>query len=199
MRKRIVIAGAVLLLGAQGTLSAQPEIGIKAGLSFGNISNKGVLPENLNTRTGLAGGLYIGSGGLLGFGIEGLYAQRGAESDESIGDSETRLDFIDVPAYVKVRIPTPGIKPFIYAGPQVSYEVKCRTSIGGDCAGYSTSDRKRWTFAGVIGAGVRIGAGIGLGIEGRYIYGLTDLKPSTVVSSESYKDRSFMILASIGR
>ncbi|HEV8598753.1 MAG TPA: outer membrane beta-barrel protein [Gemmatimonadales bacterium] len=199
MRKRSLIAGAALVLGMQGTLLAQPEIGIKGGASFGNISNKGILPGNLKTRTGLAGGLYLGSGGVIGIGVEGLYAQRGAESDEPIATSETRLDFIDVPGYVKVRIPTPGIKPFVYAGPQVSYEVKCRTAVGGDCADYSTSDRKRWTFAGIIGAGIRIGAGIGLGIEGRYVYGLTDLKPSTVTSSSSYKDRSFMLLGSIGR
>jgi hypothetical protein len=199
MRKRSLIGGVVLVLGMQGTLLAQPEIGIKGGASFGNISNKGVLPGNLKTRTGLAGGLYVGSGGPIGIGIEGLYAQRGAESDEPIATAETRLDYFDVPVYLKVRIPTPAIKPFIYAGPQVSYEVKCRTAVGGDCAGYSTSDRKRWTFAGVIGAGIRIGGGVGFGIEGRYLYGLTDLKPSTVTSGSSYKDRTFMLLGSIGR
>jgi len=31
-------------------------------------------------------------------------------------------------------------------------------------------------------------------LEGRYVYGLTDLKLSTVTSSESYKTRSVLIL-----
>lgn len=199
MLKRSLIAAVALALGIQGTVWSQPAIGIKAGASFGNISNQGLLPGNLDTRTGLAGGLYLGFGGVVGFGIEGLYAQRGAESDQSIATAETRLDYLDVPVYLKVKLPTPGIKPFIYAGPQISYEVKCRTGVGGDCAAYSSSDHKRWDYAGIIGAGIRIGAGIGLGIEGRYVYGLTDLKLSTVTSGSSYKNRSFVLLGSIGR
>ena len=200
MRTRIWIAGAGLMLGIQSALAAQGEVGIKAGASFGDISNKGLLPGNLKHRTGFAGGLYFGSGGLIGFGVEGLYAQRGAESDETTATADTKLDYIDVPVYLKIRIPTPGIKPFIYAGPQVSYEVKCRTGAGVDCGDYGTTGRSRWDYAGVIGAGIRLGGGnLGFGIEGRYVYGLKDLKPSTVTSSSSYKNRSFLLLASIGR
>ncbi len=199
MRTRIWIAGTALLLGMHGALVAQGEIGIKAGASFGDISNKGVLPGNLKHRTGFAGGLYFGSSGLLGIGVEGLYAQRGAESDDATATADTKLDYIDVPVYLKVRIPTPGVKPFGYAGPQVSYEVKCRTGAGVDCGNYSTSGRSRWDYAAVIGAGIRIGGSTGFGIEGRYVYGLKDLKPSTVTSGSSYKNRSFLLLVSIGR
>jgi len=199
MRKRSLIAGVALVLGMQGAAWAQPAIGIKAGASFGNISNKGLLPGNLGHRTGLAGGLYLGSGGAIGIGIEGLYAQRGAESDDPLATAETRLDYFDVPAYLKIKIPTPAIKPFIYAGPQISYEVKCRTGAGGDCGDYSTTGRKRWDYAGIIGAGIRFGGSVGFGIEGRYVYGLKDLKPSTVTSGSSYKNRSFLLLGSIGR
>ena len=199
MRKRAWIAGVVVLFGVQGALLAQPEIGIKGGASFGNISNKGLLPGSLKNRTGLAGGLYLGSGGAIGIGFEGLYAQRGAESDELTATAETRLDYFDVPGYVKIKIPTPGIKPFVYAGPQVSYEVKCRTGAGGDCGDYGTTGRNRWDYAGIIGAGIRFGGAVGFGIEGRYVYGLKDLKPSTVTSGSSYKNRSFLLLGSIGR
>ena len=199
MRKQSVIAGMAVILGLAGSLSAQPAIGIKGGPSFGNISNKGLLPGNLDNRTGWAAGLYLGSGGVIGIGVEGLYAQRGAESDEITATAETRLDYLDIPGYVKIRLPIPAIKPFVYAGPQISYEVKCRTGAGGDCGSYGTTGRSRWDYAGVIGAGIRFGAGVGFGIEGRYAYGLKDLKPSTVTSGESYKNRSFLILASIGR
>jgi hypothetical protein len=78
-------------LSAQGT-----EVGLKGGLSFGNISNKGLLPGTLKTRTGFAAGLYVGFGSsIMGIGAEGLYAQRGLRSDESLADSETRLDYSD--------------------------------------------------------------------------------------------------------
>ena len=201
MRKRSLLGGAALVLGIQGTLLAQSEVGIKAGASFGNISNKGVLPGSLKNRTGLAGGLYFGyRAAVLGFGFEGLYAQRGAESDEATATAETKLDYIDVPAYLKVTIPTPGVRPFIYAGPQVSYEVKCRTGAGADCGDYSTTGRKRWDYAGIIGAGLRLGGkSVAVSFEGRYVYGLKDLKPTTVTSSESYNNRSFLLLVGIGK
>ena len=70
-----------------------------------------------------------------------------------------------------------------------------------DCPAPAPGDaeRKKTLFAGVIGAGIRFGGktAAGFSVEGRYVYGLTDLKPSTVTSSESYKTRTFMILAGI--
>ena len=74
--------------------------------------------------------------------------------------------------------------------------MRCRAG-GTDCpeTGPGGTKRDKTTYAGVVGAGVRLGGGGGFSIEGRYIYGLTDLKLSTVTSSDSYKTRSFLILA----
>lgn len=188
-----------LMLPAPAALYAQGEFGVKGGVSFGNISNKGVLPGNLKTRTGFAGGLYAGVRlTAVGLGIEGLYAQRGVRSNQAIATSNTKLDYIDVPAYVKVTIPTPGVAPFIYAGPQVSFEVRCHTANGAPCGASST--RKKTDYAGIIGAGVHVGSlgKLGVGIEGRFVYGLRNLELSTVTSSTSFKNRTFMILGSIG-
>lgn len=198
MRVRTLIISAGLTLAFHGALAAQAEFGVKAGASFGNIQNKGVFPGSLKTRTGLAGGLFLGyRASVIGVGVEALYAQRGARSDQSINDQWTRLDYVDIPAYVKVNIPTPGIRPFIYAGPQVSIEVKCRTANG--AAACPTGGRKKTDYAGVIGGGVRLGgSSVGLTLEGRYVYGLSDLKLSTVTSNASYKNRTFMLLVGIG-
>jgi hypothetical protein len=164
-------------------------IALKGGLSFGNVSNSGVLPGNLDSRTGFAAGLALGTGrNALGIGLEGLYAQRGVTS--SSGPDERKLDYIDVPAYVRVLFPTPGLAPFAYAGPQVSFEMRCQAG-GVACP---DSGRPSTTYAAVIGGGVRLGATSAFTVEGRYIYGLTDLKLSTVTSSESYRTRSFLIL-----
>jgi Outer membrane protein beta-barrel domain len=197
MHRRCSLLIALLALVAPVTLLAQGEAGLKGGVSFGNISNKGVLPGNLDTRTGFAAGLFLGYRvGFLGVGIEGLYAQRGAKSDQSLATSQTRLDYIDVPVYVKASLPTPLVQPFVYAGPQVSFEVRCHTAGDTDCPDAATSGRKKTDYAAVFGAGVRFG---GLGLEGRYVYGLRDLKLNTLTSTESYKTRSFLILVSIGR
>src|SRR5690348_17114390 len=187
---KIILGVTALALGAM-PLSAQSGMTITAGASFGNVSNRGVLPGNLSTRTGFAGGLALSlfGGDPLNVSIEGLYAQRGVGS--STDTSSRRIDNIDVPAYVKFTLPTPGIAPFAYAGPQVSFQVHCSAGPG-PCP----SDMPKTTYAAVIGAGVRLG-NPGLQLEGRYVYGLTDLKLSTVTSSSNYKTRSFLLLAGI--
>jgi hypothetical protein len=71
----------LLALLVAAPLAAQgPSYGgltMKAGLSYGDVSNSGVFPGGARTRSGAALGIGILSGGPLGFGIEALYAQRG--------------------------------------------------------------------------------------------------------------------------
>ena len=191
---RVTSVCTLLLVAVTGPLAAQSgvSVSVKAGLSFGDVSNKGVLPGNLKSRTGFAAGAGLATKGIVGLGVEGLFAQRGVES--ATAAAERKLDYVDVPVYLKVTLPTPGLKPFAYAGPQVSFELSCRAG-NADCA---DGDRKKTTYAGVIGAGVRIGGATGLLIEGRYVYGLDDLKLGTVTSSESYKTRSFLVLVGVG-
>jgi len=191
MKHAHAIVGVLLLGFVATTAHAQGVLGIKAGPSYGNVSNQGLLPGALKHRSGFAAGIALTppAGSILGLGVEALYAQRGVRSDTP-GDSRL-LNYADVPLYVRASIPTPTVAPFAYAGPQISFEMSCRTGLG-DCP---PSDRPKRTYAGVLGAGVRIGARRAFTVEGRYLYGLTDLKLNTVTSSESYKTRSFLMLA----
>jgi opacity protein-like surface antigen len=165
-------------------------IGIKGGLSYGDVSNSGVFPGGARTRAGVAIGIALLSGGPLGVGIEALYAQRGIVG--SSGNSR-ELDYIDVPVYVQVGATVPEIQPFAYLGPQVSVELKCDAD-GGSCP----SGRDKWSYAGVVGAGLRFQRAAGLSLEARYVYGLSDLKLGTVTDSENYQTRSFMVLLGVG-
>jgi hypothetical protein len=194
MSKWFVVLGALgLTLAAAVPASAQVEFGLKGGASFGNISNKGLLPGNLKTRTGWAAGASLGyRAGLIGIGGEALFAKRGLKSD---GTGDLKLDYVDIPVYLKIQAPTPGISPFGYIGPQVSFEVTCKVDDV-DCG---NGNHSKTDYAGVVGAGVKFGKGSGVGFtaEARYIYGLKDLKLDTVTSSESFKTRSFLILGGI--
>jgi len=185
---------ATLAMLAPVSLAAQAHFGFKGGVSFGNVSNSGVLPGDLGQRTGVAGGVTLVSGGLLGLGVDALYAQRGISSSAADAN-ERRLDYVDIPAYLRVQLPTPGLSPFGYIGPQVSFEVRCRDhDVACPSDGRSTTD-----FAGVIGAGLKFGGASapGFTVEARYVYGLKDLHLSTITTSESYKTRSFMLLGGI--
>lgn len=190
MRPLVMMVAALgfapLILGAQ-----DGGFGVKGGLSYGNVSNGGALPGSTTQRSGFAVGISAVSGGPIGFGIEALYAQRGVTS--SIEADRWHLDYLDIPVYVRLAVPHSVVTPFAYAGPQASFEFKC----GAGSFNCADTGRPKAIFAGVIGAGLRLSQMHGLSIDGRYIYGLTDLKLSTVSSSESYQTRSFLLLAGI--
>lgn len=166
---------------------------VKAGYSYSSVpNNNGALPGTLSSHDGVAAGIGLVSSGLLGWGVEGMYAERGFNSS-SAGSSQ-RLSYVDVPAYLRVAIPLSSLTPYALAGPQGSYQLNCDAGGTGSCP----SGQPKWTYAGVIGAGLKFGSLAGLSVEGRYVYGLTDLHLSTVSNSDNYKSRSFMILAGLG-
>jgi len=191
MKKSIgILAAAVTLAFASPALGQG--LGIKGGLSWNNVSNSGVLPGELQSHTGFAVGLGLGTTGTpFSVGIEGLYAQRGLDSDTPSED--VRFAYVDVPAYLRLAIPTSALAPYAYAGPQISFEVSCEVG-GAACSG----DRETISYAAVVGAGLRLGNQGALSVEARYIYGLSDLSWNTITDSDSYRTRSFMILAGLG-
>lgn len=166
------------------------QVGVKSGVSFGQVSNSGVLPGEVGVRTGFTIGVSAFTVGPLSLGLEGLYSQRGVSSQA--GANSRELEYFDLPVLVRVMIPT-GISPFVYAGPQLSYELACNSG-GGDCP---RGDRPKAPKAAVIGGGISFGQETAVSIEGRYIYGLQDLDLETITDEESFKERSFMILAGI--
>jgi len=192
-RMPLAALAAVALIVAPAAARAQQQNltwGLKAGWSYGSVSNSGALPGNVSNRSGSAVGLSATTGGEVGYGFEALYAQRGVESNTP--GAARKLDYLDVPLYLRVSPRALPLEPFGYVGPQVSYELSCSSS-GTGCGGAS---RPKFTYAGVAGAGIHLG---GISLEGRYIYGLTDLNLSTVTSSKSYQTRSFLVLLGFGR
>lgn len=185
--KRTMSLFIYLLVTAVTTTTAHAQgFTIKGGLSYGKVANTGVLPGTLQGRTGFAAGLsLVSTKRYVGYGVEALYAQRGVES--SAGGGSRRLDYIDVPAFLRVSIPMP-VTPFAYAGPQVSFELRCRTAT----AVCPDTDRPMGSYAAIIGAGISFGRRPMMSIEGRYVYGLTDLNLSTITSADNYRTRSFL-------
>ena len=193
MRRALVVLGILFGAGTGAVAHAQGGgIAIKGGLSYGNVSNGGTFPGAVAQRSGFAIGLSANSGGMVGVGIEGLYAQRGF--DNSVAADARHLDYFDVPVYLRVALPMGVASPFAYAGPQASFELKCGTDSG-NCP---DSGRPKATYSGVIGAGLQFAALHGMSVEGRYVYGLSDLKLGTIASTESYRTRSFLILVGFG-
>lgn len=189
MRCITAMATSILLLATPLVGSAQ--VGVKSGMSFGDVSNSGLLPGDVGRRSGFTIGVSAFTPGPLGLGLEGLYSQRGVSSQA--GAQSRELEYLDLPVFLRVQIPTPGLAPFAYAGPQVSYELACNAGAG-ECP---RGDRPSYPKAGVVGGGVKFGSETTVSVEARYIYGLDDLHLETVSDEESYKERSFVVMAGI--
>lgn len=188
MRYSLALAAAFVL--AATPAASQAQVGAKSGLSFGNVSNSGLLPGDVGVRTGFTIGVSAFTPGPLGLGLEGLYSQRGVSS--RAGARSRELEYLDLPLLVRVKIPAP-VAPFAYAGPQLSYELACNSGSG-DCP---RGDRPKSPTAAIIGGGVAFGGSTAVSVEARYVYGLENLEFETITDEESFRERSFMLLAGI--
>lgn len=169
------------------------DFGIKAGLNYANVS--GI--ENFNQRQGISAGLFAGArlGDKLGFQIDALYSQQGAEVDQSISQviSEFNLDYISIPIVLKYYL-TENVN--IHAGPQLGILLNEETSVFNQTISAVEANTADWL--GTIGVGLDLP--LGLRAEARYSFGLSRVNGS--VSLPDFDDlsnsRTQMTTLSIG-
>lgn len=186
--KRVVLAAFAIMFGTAAF--AQSNFGIKAGMNFTKMSQISLQGESSDFRPGFHAGVFADIN-LLVIGIrpEILYSQKGFEIDTEEGTLESTLNYIDIPVMVKLS-PLPIVS--LYAGPQISFllgdDWKEDLSETFDTESNSTE------FAGVLGAGVRLGK---LDLGARYNFGL-----SKVLEDEKFdnfdKGRNQVIQLSVG-
>lgn len=192
MKKLINVSGLVLALVFVGlvafgnTAKAQPNIGIKAGLGFANISAEGV---ELDSRIGLAGGAYTSielAGSPITIQPEVLYVQKGAKGTgvtffgQPVQDAEYtyKFDYIEIPALGKYTFGGGGssITPYAVAGPYLGFNANAELTIenAGNASGtFDVSDSANSTVFGLaLGAGAAVNEA--LDIEARLDLGLSD-------------------------
>src|SRR5689334_19521898 len=109
-KTRNVVASVVAIaaiFACPNAAHAQGGVGVKAGFSWGSVPNNGgALPGTLSAHNGAAIGVGMNSGGVVGFGIEGLYAERGFNSSSS--GSSQKMSVVDVPVYLRFALENPG-------------------------------------------------------------------------------------------
>jgi hypothetical protein len=190
--KRSLFAVALLALCAAPITARAQGLGIIGGLTYGYVPNTNSTGAGtLSSHNGFAIGVAAETGGMFGFGIDGLYAQRGFRS--SVAGFSEQLSYIDVPAYFRFAIPNPTIVPFALAGPQLSFEMNCDAD-GGSCP----SGRPNTTYGAIFAVGLKFPQLARLSVQARYLYGLSDLNYNTVNNQSNYHDRSFMLLFGLG-
>lgn len=204
--KKLVFLG--LLLAFSAAPAAAQTIGFKLGPTFSKLHVDD--DDTAETLSSFGGGGFIrfGAGG-VSLQAEVLALTKGAElEDEANGfTSRLKLTYVEIP--VTALIPL-GSGPYLFAGPSVGFEVNCEAelertggSLSGDCGDEIQTKDLEVSLHG--GAGIQFPLGPGsLLLEGRYIYGLTDVNDDADEAvNESAKNRTWTVMAgyaiSIGR
>lgn len=199
MRTRSVVttlvAGANLLMLTTSDLGAQATtFGVRAGVSVASASVDVGETFDKSNRTGFAGGVFLdmGGSGPLGFQVGAEYTQMGVDLDFGQAVDELSLDYLEIPAVVKLGLPLRVVRPSVFVGAGLGFNTGCDKD-GVDCG----DDVSSTQWSGIIGADLAIYAGsVSLWADGRYHVGLND-----IADSESYrqlKNRAWTFQAGLG-
>ncbi|PKA84305.1 outer membrane protein with beta-barrel domain [Ulvibacter sp. MAR_2010_11] len=161
MKKLILFA---LAVGMFTTSSAQGiDLGVKAGVNFASLTDA----SGLSNRTGFVAGIFAGGkfNDNVGLQADLLYSQQGAEFE----GEKFELNYVNVPIVLKYFI-FQGLN--IQAGPQFGFIVDDNTqSLFGEI--FNDAATKDFDLSGVVGLGYDLP--LGLRVDGRYNFGLSDV------------------------
>lgn len=189
---RVSALAALTLAAASATASAQSSMkfGALIGVDFTNLTGDSV--SGLSSKTGFAGGLYVGfpMGKSIVLEPELLYVNKGAK-DNSVSPEQTLgINYIEIPVLLRYNFkPEGGL--FALLGPAVGFSTSCSFSNGAasaDCSGLGADVQT--TFGGIVGLGFQKGR---FGLEGRYEYDFGNAFKDT-----SAKNTAWEILARVG-
>lgn len=158
-----LILGILTVFTITATQAQGLDLGIKAGVNFATLNDA----TNLDNRTGFVAGAFVGAKLSDNVGIQAdlLYSQQGAEFEGEKFD----LNYVNVPVVAKFFV-FKGLH--IHAGPQFGFKIDDNTqSLFGEL--FNDAAVKDFDLSGVAGIGYDLP--LGIRIEGRYNFGLSDV------------------------
>ena len=187
-------------------------VGGKGGLNISNLSVDD--PDfGFDSQTDfLVGGfVQFGLGEFFAVQPEVFYSQRGAKAQNEDPAIKLNLNYIEVPLLLMARLTSreAPLYPFLYAGPQVSFETRCQ--VTGELDGVSASfdcdapeldgglETAKTDFGLVFGGGLEIlYSRLTIQLDARYRLGLTNLNAAEDASEVSVKSRGWSFMLGVG-
>jgi hypothetical protein len=183
--KKITIS--LLLVAATAVAYAQEyAIGIKGGPNFANIDTEASPGENYDNRTGFHLGAFAQfRGERVGIQPEILFSQQGSKVTINGNDFKSNFSYVNIPVIVKLYT-IAGIN--LQVGPQIGFLTS---------ADYNDQDvkdeLKATDFSLALGVGWDLP--LGLTIDGRYNWGLSDISDGSGASMGTIKNQVWQISA----
>jgi hypothetical protein len=172
----LVIGAFVGLLMTPAPAAADTQFGIRVGGNMAKITGNDVADINttLKNKVGFVGGVFLAfnMGRIFTLQLEGLYTMKGVNMDVPDGDmtynEKLTANYIEIPLLLKFRIPTPGISPFVFAGPSVGFKLSEKTVVDGETIDETIF--KNNDYGAIFGGGVDFGRHFQIDV--RYSLGL---------------------------
>ena len=185
------MSGLSLLALAATPLHAQ-RFGIIAGGTYSNLRSADDLDFKRRRGTIFGGSVQLPLGSVITLQPEFLFLNKGTKFKEtsSSGESNVRLDYLELPVLLRYDFSRETIGPHIYAGPSVGFNVGCKLEVNAlpstDCTDDNLKPKK-------LDYGVTIGTGIDFNLGGiaatgglRYGIGLADIRND---NNDEFKSR----------
>ena len=152
------------------SFAQQASIGLKAGLNVANLKNSGF---DMGSKLGLNAGLlaHIHLTPNLALQPEVMYSGQGAKYTVSGQEHELSLNYINIPLQLQYMFDN-GFR--LQTGPQLGFLAGAKDRIGNSETGYFTSQDFK-TVDVSWSAGLSYLATSGLGVDGRYNFGLSNI------------------------
>lgn len=152
------------------SFAQQASIGLKAGLNVANLKNSGF---DMGSKLGLNAGLlaHIHLTPNLALQPEVMYSGQGAKYTVSGQEHELSLNYINIPLQLQYMFDN-GFR--LQTGPQLGFLAGVTDKIGNSETGYFTSQDFK-TVDVSWSAGLSYLSTSGLGVDGRYNFGLSNI------------------------
>ncbi|MGB4705226.1 MAG: porin family protein [Candidatus Saccharicenans sp.] len=119
------------------------------------------LEGTIKNKLGFTAGIFlaINIGKIITIQPEVLYTMKGSQIEDPLGEYTGKLygDYVEIPLLLKIRIPTPGIQPAIFAGPSVGFKLKEKLQINGEDVPLEERLLENNDYGAIFGAGLDFG------------------------------------------
>lgn len=159
----VLIALFLCLVAGQTAAQAGIQFGIRGGGNAAKLTGADVqdLEGTIKNKVGLVAGIFlaINIGKIVTIQPEVLYTMKGSQINDPLGEYTGKLygDYVEIPLLLKIRIPTPGIQPAIFAGPSIGFKLREKFQLNGEDVPLEENVLENNDYGAIFGAGLDFG------------------------------------------